>query len=164
MLAAVLPAACSQPDQFAPACPALKLLRDGADLSSFNGHGQDVTDLLLAARITAVPASCKAGGRGKVDATMNVVMVVNRGPALPGRTAQVPYFVTVMDGNSVLQQKDYLMPVEFPPNVDVGQATSDDIQMEFPVSATKSAAAYQIYVSFRLTPEQLQYNRRNRPP
>ena len=41
------------------------------------------------------------------------------------------------------------------------RATSDDISMVFPVSAAESAAAYTIYVGFRLTPEQLQYNRRN---
>jgi len=164
LLAAMLPAACSQPDQFAPACPALKLLPDAADLSSFNGRGQDVTDLVLSARITSVPATCKAGSRGKVAATVDVVMVVNRGPALEGRSAQVPYFLTVMDGDKMLQQKDYLMPVVFPPNVDQGKATSEDIFMEFPVTPQKSAAAYTIYVGIRLTQEQLQYNRRNPAP
>jgi len=159
--AAVLPAACSPPDQFAPACPVLKLLPDAADLSSFSAQGGDVTDLLLSARIMAVPATCKAGSRGKVDATLNVVMAVNRGPALPGRSTQVPYFITVMDGNTMLQQKDYLMPVVFPPNVDQGKATSVDIFMEFPVTPQKSAVAYTIYVGIRLTAEQLQYNRRN---
>jgi hypothetical protein len=155
--------ACKPPDQFPPACPQLRLLADAADLTSFNGRGQDVTDQLLTARIASVPASCESGGRGKVDATIKVVMVVDRGPALPGRTAAVPYFLTVMDGERVMQQKDYAMPVEFPPNVDEGKATSDDIAMEFPVTPQKSAAAYTIYVGFRLTPEQLQYNRRNAP-
>jgi hypothetical protein len=160
LLVALL-SACTPPDTFAPACPQLKLLADAADLTSFNGRGQDVTDQLLTAHINSVPASCKAGDRGKVDATINVVMVVDRGPSLPGRTAQVPYFITVMDGDRLLQQKDYVMPVEFPPNVDEGRATSEDIAMEFPVTTQKSAAAYMIYVGFRLTPEQLQYNRRN---
>jgi hypothetical protein len=36
--------------------------------------------------------------------------------------------------------------------------------MEFPVTPEKSAAAYTIYVGIRLTPEQLQYNRRNPAP
>ena len=161
---AALLAGCAQGDQFPPPCPSLRLLPGADEVSSFNGRGQDVTDLLLSARISAVPASCKAGSRGKVDATMHVVMVVNRGPALPGRSAQVPYFITVMDGDRLLQQKDYLMPVAFPPNVDQGQATSDDINLEFPVTPEKSAAAYTIYVSFRLTEEQLQYNRRNATP
>ena len=164
VMTAVLLAACSPSDQFAPACPELKLLKNGADLARFNERGQDVTDLVLSARISAVPATCKAGSRGKVDATMKVVMVVNRGPALPGRSVQVPYFITVMDGDRVLQQKDYVMPVGFPPNVDQGQATSEDILMEFPVTPEKSAAAYTIYVSFRLTPQELQYNRRNAAP
>jgi len=164
VMTVVLLAACSRPDQFAPACPELKLLNDGADLARFNERGQDVTDLLVSARISAVPASCEAGSRGKVNATMRVVMVASRGPALPERSAQVPYFVTVMDGQRVLQQKDYVMPVSFPPNVDQVTVASDDIMMEFPVTPEKSAAAYTIFVSFRLTPQQLQYNRRNAPP
>ena len=159
-LAALL-AASSSPDQYAPACPGLRLLPDAADLTRFNGHGQDVTDMMLSAHIAAVPATCKPGSKGVVDATMNVIMTVNRGPALPGRASQVPFFVTVMDGDRVLQQKDYVTPAVFPPNVDQGKATSEEIFMEFPVTPTKSAAAYTIVVGLRLTPDELQYNRRN---
>ena len=164
LTAAVLLAGCRQPEQFAPACPVLKMLQDAADLTQFNGHGQDVIDTVLVARIDALPAVCKSGPRGIVEATLNVQMVVTRGPALQGRDAQVPYFIAVMDGDRMVQQKDYLMPVSYPPNVDRGRATSEDIYMEFPVTPQKSAAAYTIYVGLRLTAEQLQYNRRNPPP
>jgi hypothetical protein len=161
MSLALLVGACSTPDQYAPACPGLKVLSDAADITEFNGRGQDVTDMLLSAHITSVPATCKAGPKGMVDATMNVIMVVNHGPAMAGRNSQVPFFVTVMDGDRVLQQKDYATPVVFPPNVEQGQATSEQIFMEFPVTPQKSAAAYTIYVGIRLAPDQLQYNRRN---
>ena len=160
-IAAVLLAGCTRANQFAPACPTLKLLEDGADLSSFSERGQDITDMLVQARITAVPATCSAGSRSLTDASIQVVMAVSRGPALPGRTTQVPYFVTVLDGDRVLEQRDYQMAVTFPPNVDQVSATSDPILMEFPVTPQKSAAAYSIYVGFRLTPQQLQYNRSN---
>jgi hypothetical protein len=147
-------------DDFAPACPDLKLLRDGADLTRFSPQGHDVTDMLLTARIVAVPASCKNGPRGTVAATMHVGVDVVRGPALPGRSAAVPYFVSILDGDRVLQQKDYTVTANFPANVDRVQVLGDQIDLLFPVSPTKTAAAYTIYVSFRLTPEELQYNRR----
>ena len=156
--------ACSSGPQFAPPCPELKLLTDGADLSAFDANGQDITNLILAARITAVPASCSSGGSRSVDATMHVVMRVNRGPALSGSSASVPYFVTIMDGDHVLEQKDYTQPVKFPSNVDSVDVNGDDIAMSFPVTAQKSAAAYTIYLGFRLTPQQLQYNRQHRTP
>jgi hypothetical protein len=155
----VLLAGCSQPDQFAPACPSLRLLSGAGDLSSFNAHGQDVTDLLVSAHITAIPASCQPGGHGKTAATMHVQMQVQRGPALPERLARVPYFITIMDGDNVLQQQDYMANVQFPANVDTVNINMPDVDMDFPISAQKSAAAYTIYVGFRLTPQQLQYNR-----
>lgn len=157
---ALLLSACSQPGQFAPPCPVLRLLGDAADLSSFDARGQDLTDLLVSGRITGVPASCQSGGRGKTAATMHVQMQVTRGPALRSSTAQLPYFVTIMDGNQVLEQRDYVLGVEFPANVDTVTVDGPDIDMVFPVTQQKSAAAYTIYVGFRLTPQQLQYNRR----
>jgi hypothetical protein len=153
-------AGCSQPDQFAPACPNLQLLNGAGDISSFNGHGQDVTDLVFSAHITAIPASCQSGGHAITAAKMQVSMQVQRGLALAGNVAHIPVFVTIMDGNTVLQQQDYGMNVEFKANVDTVAVATPEIDMNFPVSAQKSAAAYTIYVGFRLTPQQLQYNRR----
>jgi hypothetical protein len=157
---ALLLSACSQPGQYAPPCPVLRLLGDAADISSFDARGQDLTDLVVAGRITGVPASCQSGGRGKTAATMHVQMQVTRGPALRTGTAQLPYFVTIVDGGAVLEQRDYVLGVEFPANVDTFTVDGPEINMVFPVTPEKSAAAYTIYVGFRLTPQQLQYNRR----
>ena len=38
--------------------------------------------------------------------------------------------------------------------------SGQDVTMNFPVTPQKSAAAYKIYVGFRLTPEELAFNRR----
>jgi len=51
--------ACTRPDAFAPACPQLSMLKDGADLIRFTGAGRDITDLVVDAHLTAVPASCR---------------------------------------------------------------------------------------------------------
>ena len=45
----------------------------------------------------------------------------------------------------------------------VQRASGDPIDLVLPVTPKKSAAAYQIYVGFRLTPEQLAYNRHRAP-
>jgi hypothetical protein len=157
-------AGCARSDAFAPACPQLSLLKDGADLSRFNGNGRDITDLVVNARIDAVPAAChNADRRGtKVEATMKVGISAARGPAMRGRTTEIPYFVAVTEDGRVLDRQGYTAAVEFPPNTDRVEVTSPEITMLFPVSPDKSAAAYRIWVSLQLTPEEMAYNRRSR--
>ena len=159
-------AACNRSEGFAPACPQLALLRDGGDLTRFVGSGRDVTDLVLDAHLTAVPATCKYLDRSntQVQATLSVMMSLGRGPAMHGRTIDVPYFIAVTDGDRVLDRQGYALRADFPANADRITATSDQVILDFPVSREKSAAAYQIWVSFQLTPQELAYNRGQATP
>ncbi|MCW3476614.1 hypothetical protein OL599_18790 [Rhodovastum sp. RN2-1] len=161
--AALLSGCGPKADVFAPQCPDMKLLKDASDITRFNERGHDVTDMVLSGRIVAVPGSCKAGERGTVATTIQVSVELTRGPASRGRAAQVPYLVTVMDGDRIIDQKDYVIAANFPPNVDQVRAAGDPIDMLFPSTADKPAAAYTIYVSFRLTPDELQFNRAQGP-
>jgi hypothetical protein len=154
---------CSSADEFAPACPKLALLPDAADITRFAPTGHDITDLVLTGRITAVPARCKADGRDKVAAELTLAADLTRGPAARTQTADVPYFVTVLEGSRVLDQQDYVLRAEFRGNTDRISANGDPIDLVLPVTPKKSAAAYQIFVGFRLTPEQLAYNRHRAP-
>jgi hypothetical protein len=156
-------AGCQQGTHFAPACPSLSLLPDAADLTRYRAGGQDITDLVVDARITTIPAKCSAGEPGKVDAVMRVNMAVQRGPAATSRTIPVPYFVAVTDGNRVLDKQDYTLLVRFPPNLDQTLASGDEINMILPVTRDKSAAAYSIYVGYTLTPDELALNRKRGP-
>lgn len=151
-------------EKFPPACPSLAVLRDAADLTRYARADRDLSDLTLDARITAVPAKCERGEPGKVKATLTVAVEVTRGPAATtGRRAEVPYFVAVTEGSRVLDKQDYALGVTFPPNVDRVSVTGNDVILQLPVSKTKSAAAYSIYVGFRLTPEELALNRQRGP-
>jgi hypothetical protein len=153
-------AGCDTPEKFAPACPQLGLLRDAADITRFRPGGQDVTDMVLDARITAVPADCERGANSTVRARLHVTMEVSRGPAARGRTAIVPYFVAVTDGDRVLDEQDYSVGTEFAANTDRASVSGQDITLNIPVTPQKSAAAYKIWVGFRLSPDELAYNRR----
>lgn len=153
-------AGCSEGEKFAPICPELALLADGADLTRFAGAGRDVTDRVLEARVLGVEAACKAGRRGEVVATLAVQTLLARGPSAPGRSARVPYFVAVVSDGRVLDRKEYVLEAEFPRNVESVRVAGDTLQLRFPVTPERSAAAYKIYVSLLLTPEELAYNRR----
>jgi hypothetical protein len=119
--------------------------------------------MVLDARITAVPAKCQAGDPGTVKAVLAVSADLTRGPAAKTRAGGVAYFVAVMDGDRVVDEQDYGLDVRFPPNIDRVTATGKEITLIFPVTREKSAAAYNIYVGFRLSPEELAYNRQRGP-
>ncbi len=151
-------------DKFAPACPQLSLLKDAASVTRFSGTTQDAATLVLAARIAAVPAACASAGPGKVKATLHVVADLARGPAAVGNAVTIPYFVALMDGEKVLNEQDFAIHATFPANADSSSARDDDIVLTMPVTKTRTAAAYHIYIGFRLTPAELTYNRRQTTP
>ncbi len=153
-------AGCAGEEKFPPACPDLNLVPEAADLTLYRpGSGRDVTDMGLQARITAVPAVCSRKDAKTVAARMSVSFAVSRGPAAVGRDAVVPYFVGVTGGERILTEEDFLLKVRFPPNIDTLSVNGEEFTVLIPVSPEKSAAAYQIFAGFRLTPEQLAANR-----
>ncbi len=150
-------------EQFAPVCPKLALLKDGADLTRFSPRGHDVTDLVLDGRLVAVPAECEPGSRGHVAASLRVTMSLARGPAAQGRDMDVAYFVAVARDGHIVDKQDYVIRASFPPNVNQITVTGDPVAMSFPADAAHPASAYQIFVSFQLTPDELAMNRGRGP-
>jgi hypothetical protein len=161
MLSAFLLSGCGSGDlKFAPACPQLALLAEGSELTRFAGPGRDVTDRVLEARITGVDASCRGARSTDVVAYLKVQADVIRGPAARGRGAQVPYFVAVMQGDAVLDRRDFVLDANFPANVDSMQVAGGELELRFPAAGERGAAQYKIVVSLQLTEEELAYNRR----
>lgn len=166
LLSAMLAAAaagCESAEQFPPICPSLALLKDAADLQRFSGNGRDISDLIVQARLTAVPATCTRADPSHVRARLQVAMEVTRGPAARVGALDVPYFVGVTKAGRVLDEQDYRLAATFPPNIDQVQARGDSIDLLLPVSREKTAAAYRIFVGFRLSPDELTANRARNP-
>ena len=163
LLAGSMLAGCDSLPKFPPACPSLALLRDAADITRFAPGGSDVRALVLDARIVAAPANCAYDSPTRVRATLRVAFAVERGPAATGRAIDLPYFVAVTDAGRIRDEADYRLIGAFPPNTDRTALTGQEVTLLFPVTKEKSAAAYQIYVGFRLTPEELAVNRGRGP-
>ncbi|HET9019705.1 MAG TPA: hypothetical protein VFN46_08965 [Acetobacteraceae bacterium] len=148
--------------QFAPTCPQLSLLQDAGEVVRFGGAPdapKDARSLALAAHIAAVPASCENAGPGEVRARVNLLARVRRGPAATGDTASVPYFIAITENGKVLNELDRTLAVKFRPNVDEVTAGGEAVEITLPVTKTTTAAAYHLYVGFRLTKAELAYNR-----
>ena len=151
-------------DQFAPPCPRASILGDAADIflyraDSVPGAARDLTDLVLHGWIVGVKGSCREGDtKRQLVTAYQVGFELSRGPAMQGRVADVPVFMAVTDGETIIDKQVHLMRVEFPPNVDRVVNGTGEAQVVLPVSPSKSGAAYGIIVGFQLTPDQLSRN------
>lgn len=159
--AALLPAmaGCApEANQFPPVCPRVAFLAPTADLAIYRpgSNGKDLTALMLAGRMETIGGKCKNGDKGTVEATVTVGASLARGPAMPGNQAIVPVYVAVVQGDQILDKRIYRLTASFPSNVDRVNVSTPPIFMVFPVSATRSAAAYRILAGFQLTEAQLQ--------
>ena len=153
-------------DEFPPVCPHADLLWQAADLSRYRdesaGASQDLRNLVVAARVVGIPAKCRQGDSARqLAADVGFTMQLTRGPAMQGRAVDVPYFLAATEGGRILDKKIYPAHVVFPPNVDQVTWTADPVPMVFPVSPTKSGAAYTVLAGFQLTEQELALNRRN---
>ena len=149
-------------DAFAPLCPTVRLVPALADLTRYAGPGprHDVTDLILRARVVAVNGSCEAGDdKALLPAKVRVSISVQRGPAMRGREADIPVFLAVTEGETVRDKRVFPVHLSFPPNVDRLTMTSQQIDLELPVSPEKSGASYGIIAGFQLSPGELAANR-----
>jgi len=146
-------------DAFAPACPSAAIVRDAADLSRYRDARRDLIDTELEGRITGINGNCKRDGADTVLTTIQVGIELTRGPAAPGRQAQVAYFVAVLDGERILDKQVFPLRAEFPANADRLRLVGDDVELRLKVQENKTAAAYRIDVGFQLTPAELESNR-----
>jgi hypothetical protein len=167
MLSLLLPLSACGPERnaFAPLCPTARLIPALADVTRYAGPGpaHDVTDLVLQARVMAVNGSCQAGSdKSVLPAKVQVSLSLQRGPAMKGREADIPVFLAVTEGEVVRDKKVFAVHVAFPPNVDRMSITSPDIDLDLPVSASKTGAAYEVITGFQLTPDELEVNRHAR--
>ncbi|WP_144300050.1 hypothetical protein [Elioraea rosea] len=143
-------------------CPNVGTPADTGDVVRFSSpDSRDLTDLVIAARITALNGSCTLVNRETaVQVTMTMAVEATRGPAAPGRTVQIPYFVAVTKGNQeILDKAVYALTAEFPANTQRVRMRGEEVRLTLPVSADQPAGAYTVYVGFQLTEPELALNR-----
>jgi hypothetical protein len=152
-------------NQFAPPCPRASILGDTSDIYQYRAGGtqgtaRDLTDLVLHGRIVGVSGSCRPGDtKRQLVTSFKVGFELSRGPAMQGRLAEVPIFMAVTDGETIIDKQIHLIRVEFPSNIDRLIRGTGDAELVLPVTPSKSGAAYGIIVGFQLAPDQILQNR-----
>ncbi len=149
----------------APACPRVALLADAAHLSAYREGSLDPTDLMVSADLTGIRGECSFPPTlTKVTVDMTVLLQASKGPAATGNTAQLTYFVAVVDADKqVRARREFTLPVTFPPG-QTRAPLADALTEEIPLPQGVAAASFQVLVGFKLTPEQLQRNRARANP
>ena len=146
-------------------CPSLLLPADVADLTRYApGAAPDLSTTELDARIAGVDGNCRRGRRDRtVEASVSLRMQVDRGPAAPGRGAQIPWFVAIVDGDQVLSRQRFVLPVTFAANTTRSALSTQSVDVSFPVGEGRRVQDMRIMVGFALTPEEVALNRRRGP-
>lgn len=161
-LAAALAGCGPDKNEFAPPCPQPSFVRGLDDLTRFRTDGgRDLTDMLIQGRLVSLNGECKMVTKkgSLVEATVKITAEFLRGPALLSRQQDVPVFLAVTDGDTVLDKQLFLVPVNFPSNVDRLVLTSPEMRLVLPSTPTKSPAAFGIVAGFQLSPAELGANR-----
>lgn len=149
-----------------PVCPDLRIDRDTAEITVFNGSGTDLTDLRFEASIADINGDCDfeeadEGEGGTVHATFNVLFAVSRGPAMDTQEGHFTYFVALPSFYPADAAKQTL-PVDFTfpeGNVTTMMLRDEEVEISIPVDSPTAAADIPVYVGFQLTRAQLEFNR-----
>lgn len=154
----------------APVCPDLRIDRDTARITVFDPRGTDLTDVVFEARIADINGDCSfapaaEGEGGVVDAKFKVLFAVTRGPAMDGRQGHFTYFVALPAFYPSPAAKQALrVDFAYPEgNMTTMMVRDEEVEVALPVASRQAAGDQAIYVGFQLTPEQLEFNRANRP-
>lgn len=168
-LLAALSGCAGSDDTASRPCPDITVLGDAATMTRFApGAGQDLTDVAFEARITDVLSRCEySGDREDRDLAVLValtpVVTASRGPANTGESATLDYFVSVVDQDkTVLNKQQFSMTIAFPENRSRVVVRDEDplVTVQIPLQTEGSAGAYRLYVGLQLSEAELEYNRR----
>lgn len=141
-------------------CPQAMRVQDAASLTRFRpGAGRDRTDVLFQAELGKVDIACGIR-RNRVDVDLTVEIVVTAGPALRERSANVGYFVRLLDrSGAVTQGRNFSADYTFAGNRS-RTGSSEQIALTLPLADNQAGGDFTVAVGLLPTPEELEYNRR----
>ena len=145
-----------------PPCPRVSVIEDGSKLVRFTGAGKSANDIEMTAEITKYRGSCYYD---KDDKTMEVKVSIGidaaAGPAFVEGPHRIDYFVAIPAFNHPDGKKIFPLKLDIPTDPKGIHIDDGDVTLSFPVKDIKKLEAYEIFVGFQLTPEELDYNRKH---
>ncbi len=137
-------------------CPQVAVLSPTAHLTAFLPNSNDVTAEITSAQITGVAGACSLEqNRNAVKITFKAGFTATNGPANKSKTLILPYFVAIVEGETIIAKTPYTIPVSFDGNVSSTSTQSKDLTVELPNIPRNRGV--QVLVGFQLSPEQQTY-------
>lgn len=137
-------------------CPAVSVVSNVGSITRFAGAGRNAKDVAFNASITGIHIDCEQGER--VDMEISFAIVAQRGPAMTGDSATLPYFLILMrDNHRITVKKIYETTIRFKGGADRA-AVRETIVQRFEDSAPARRYDYELLVGFQLTPDEVIYN------
>ena len=147
-----------------PPCPEVRIDSSTARLTVFAPNsGRDITDIAYEAEIVSFEGTCEFDDEG-VEVTMDMDMMVSSGPSAESGPIELYYFVAIPRfhpdpaGKKVFNRR-YTLPRSGPRRERI---TESNIRVFIPLEDKLLGGAYDVYLGFQLTDEQLEYNRSRR--
>lgn len=156
-------------DEAPPPCPRIGVVPDASIVTKFRaGPGRDIIDVLYEGEIADVIVTrCEEGSRDSGDAELAVDLSVwieaRRGPADRDHEADFVYFVAVAQFLPKPEGRaEFAVHVPFEGNRTRVVAADGPVTIKIPVAPDANVTDFEIVIGFRLSAEELEYNRRRR--
>jgi len=163
LLGAVLLAGCA-PDRTVPPCPDVRVDNATANITQFrDGPGRDVGDIVYQAEIVSYRGTCTQdleNDEGEAEVEMEIEFAMATGAASAKGEIPLYYFVALPQlfpdpaGKQIFELRR-----TGPGGASKVQRWTETVSLTLPVTKARPSAAYDIYVGFQLTDEQLAFNR-----
>lgn len=137
-------------------CPTVAVLQPTSQLTEFLPAREDITTEITNASITGVAGACNfEPDKHAVKVKFQVGFSATNGPANKADMLTLPYFIAIVEGETIISKQLYSIPVSFDGNASIAEATSKPLSVELRNSPRNNRT--QVLVGFQLTPEQQIY-------
>jgi hypothetical protein len=147
----------SQSDESAAACPAAVVLKPLAQTAVFNntGMGMRPTDVMYYGILSEIDAKCATSG-DTLQASLDVIIAAERGPATKGDSVDLTYFIAVLGpSDQLLGKKSYGVRIAVPQDAKRAGVT-DHIEAQIPLGG-QAPGSLRIVAGFQQTPQDVDF-------
>ncbi|MFO1187165.1 MAG: hypothetical protein U1E87_06760 [Alphaproteobacteria bacterium] len=161
LLAVAVLGACATRNSDDEPCPVSGVLGEAETRTTLASGSAQVSDIVQRVTVSGAKLSCSYRGKKGLVSSISFDITVENGPTAAAGSADVPYFVAVSRGKSILARQTFAR------RIDMGKKARETVRervgmIKIPFAEGTTGASYTVVVGLVLTPEELAYNRERR--